>query len=109
VVGHTNCGGAAACYSAALAGSSTTPVDPLSRWLAPLTSLASSLGLASESKELALTKLVEENVRKQVENIVSTTIIRDAWTNGKKIHVHGLVYDLATGSLKDLNVSQGPP
>jgi carbonic anhydrase len=41
----------------------------------------------------------------QVANVCSTTILRRAWENGQDITVHGLVYNLHDGILKDLNVS----
>ena len=109
VVGHTHCGGAAACYQAALTAqeSDATPASPLGRWLAPLTALAASLGLASAPKEEALATLVEENVRKQVANVCATEPITEAWAKGR-VWVHGWVYDLKSGTLKDLGVSKGP-
>ncbi len=41
----------------------------------------------------------------QVANVCCTTILRRAWENGQDITVHGLVYNLHDGILKDLNVS----
>lgn len=48
-------------------------------------------------------RLVELNVRQQVLNVCHTTIVQKAWSRGAPLWVHGWVYDLATGRLKDLN------
>lgn len=124
IVGHTECGGAAACLAAAqssslsLEGPITTigslPVESsLNRWLEPLTRLAASLHLSSIPHAEALPIVVEENVKAQVENLAKTQAINDAWTKGTRkgqnVWIHGWVYDLATGLLKDLNISRGPP
>ena len=109
LVGHTNCGGAAACYDAACAGPAGAPSDSLGRWLAPLVDLATSLNLADSDRPSALAKLVDANVRKQVGNLVASDVMQKAWAAGKSVRVHGLVYDLASGELKDLGVTQGPP
>ena len=109
LVGHSNCGGAAACYDAACAGPADAPSDSLGRWLAPLVDLATSLNLADSDRSSALAKLVDANVRKQVENLAASDVMQNAWAAGKSVRVHGLVYDLASGELKDLGVTQGPP
>ena len=82
---------------------------PLGRWLAPLVDLAASLNLADSDRSSALAKLVDANVRKQVENLTASDVMQNAWAAGKSVRVHGLVYDLASGELKDLGVTQGPP
>ncbi len=50
-------------------------------------------------------RLVELNVIEQVFNLTKTSIIQNAWSNGKKLAVHGLVYDLKTGVLNDLDIT----
>jgi carbonic anhydrase len=49
-------------------------------------------------------RLCELNVCDQVVNVGNTTIIQDAWRCGQKITIHGWIYDLADGLLKDLGV-----
>lgn len=49
-------------------------------------------------------KLVELNVREQVLNVASTTIVQDAWDRGQKLAVHGWVYGLHDGRLRDLGL-----
>ncbi len=48
-------------------------------------------------------RLVELNVMQQVLNICHTTIVQGAWMRGQPLWVHGWVYDLAAGKLKDLD------
>src|SRR2546423_1280048 len=47
----------------------------------------------------------ELNVLEQVNNVCCTTIARDAWERGQELAVHGWVYGLHGGLLKDLNVT----
>jgi len=49
-------------------------------------------------------RLCELNVCDQVINVGNTTIIQDAWRRGQKTTIHGWIYDLADGLLKDLGV-----
>jgi carbonic anhydrase len=111
VVGHTNCGGAAACLEAATASTPPPePTTPLARWLAPLTALTGTLDLKDVPASEALTKIVEASVRVQVENVARTAPMKEAWEGGRKnLWVHGLVYELESGTLKDLNITRGPP
>jgi carbonic anhydrase len=55
-----------------------------------------------------LTAIVYENVKAQVANLAQCSPVTDAWKAGKPLHIHGWVYELETGKLKDLGVSQGP-
>ena len=105
VVGHTHCGGAAACVKAA--SSPHQPANsPLARWLEPLTELARSLKDDSLQEKEAISLLVKESVKKQVKNLVETETIKKAWGKGDDVRVHGLVYDLSTGRLSDLGVTE---
>ncbi|KAF8623459.1 hypothetical protein AX15_006243 [Amanita polypyramis BW_CC] len=117
IVGHSQCGGAAACLAAVQSqsysqlGSSQTvanhpATDPLNRWLAPLTELVASLNLSTMPVPEALPVVVIENVKRQVENLCQTSTIRNAWAKGKSVVVHGWVHDLSTGLLRDLNISR---
>jgi carbonic anhydrase len=49
--------------------------------------------------------LCELNVVQQVENVCHTTIVQSAWKSGQKLAVHGWIYSIANGILKDLSVS----
>ena len=50
-------------------------------------------------------RLCDLNVIEQVANVCQTTIVRDAWERGQALTVHGWVYGLQDGLLKDLNVT----
>jgi carbonic anhydrase len=50
-------------------------------------------------------RLCELNVIEQVINVCETTIVQDAWANGQELTVHGWVYRLDTGLIKDLGMS----
>ena len=49
--------------------------------------------------------LCEMNVIEQVGNVALSTVIQDAWSRGQRIHIHGWVYGLKDGLLKDLQVT----
>lgn len=123
IVGHSECGGAAACLGAVqnpkftedepIKTLGSLPSDaPLNSWLAPLTKLAASLQLSTTPKTEALPIVVEENVKLQVENLCKAPTLTNAWASDnpekRNVWVHGWVYDLATGKLKDLEVTRGP-
>ena len=99
VCGHYQCGGVAAAMGSAQFGL----VD---NWLRNIRDV-----YAREKEELdqipdmnlKYNRLVELNVLYQVMNVCHTTIVQNAWANKKKLHIHGWVYDVSTGLLKDLN------
>ena len=49
-------------------------------------------------------RLCELNVLEQVANVCETTIVRDAWSAGQKLHVYGWVYTLRDGRVHDLGL-----
>lgn len=50
-------------------------------------------------------RFVEVNVMEQVHDLCKTSIVQNAWKNNQPLHVHGWVYDIRDGIIKDLNVS----
>ncbi|MEY4482545.1 MAG: hypothetical protein RIQ84_1707, partial [Pseudomonadota bacterium] len=50
-------------------------------------------------------KLCELNVIEQVMNVCQTTSVQDAWARNQEITVHGWIYDLKDGRVRDLGVS----
>ena len=56
-------------------------------------------------EEAAVDRLCELNVIEQVVNVCRTTVVVDAWDRGQPLQVHGWIYDLRDGLLKDLGVS----
>jgi carbonic anhydrase len=53
----------------------------------------------------AADRLCELNVIEQVVNVCQTTIARDAWERGQDLSVHGWIYRLDDGLLRDLGIS----
>jgi carbonic anhydrase len=53
--------------------------------------------------------LCEMNVIEQVGNVALSNVLQDAWSRGQKIVVHGMIYGLEDGLIKDLNVSMSAP
>jgi carbonic anhydrase len=53
--------------------------------------------------------LCEINVIEQVGNVALSTVLQDAWARGQKVAVHGWVYGLRDGLLKDLHVTMDHP
>ena len=47
-------------------------------------------------------RLCELNVIEQVRNVCRTTIVRDAWSRGQELAVHGWIYGIKDGLLRDL-------
>jgi len=60
-------------------------------------------GIADET--LKANRLCELNVIEQVSNLTQTTILHDAWARGQNVTVHGWIYDIRDGLLRDLHVS----
>jgi carbonic anhydrase len=54
-------------------------------------------------------RLCELNVREQVVNVAQTTVVRDAWARGQDVTIHGWVYDLQDGLLRDLDAAISTP
>jgi carbonic anhydrase len=51
-----------------------------------------------------LDKLCELNVIEQVLNVSRTTIVQNAWTRGQELSIHGWIYGLSDGLLRDLGI-----
>lgn len=101
VCGHYGCGGVAA----ALHGERHGLVD---NWLRHLEDLADEHREALESLggEIARLRLLATlNVVQQVVNVARTTILQDAWERGQAVTIHGWIYGLENGLLRDLGVS----
>ncbi len=54
--------------------------------------------------EERLKRLCELNIHQQVLNICRTTTVQRAWKIGQPLSIHGMVYDLHDGLLKDLDL-----
>ena len=100
ICGHYGCGG----VRAALDGSRHGLID---NWLRHVTDVAErhSAELASLDGEPRFDRMCELNVVEQVVNVCRTTIVEDAWARGQDLTVHGVVYGLEDGLLRDLGMS----
>jgi len=54
-------------------------------------------------------RLCELNVIEQVANVCATTVVQDAWARGQPLTVHGWVYGLRDGLIRDLETSAANP
>jgi carbonic anhydrase len=61
--------------------------------------------LESIAERQHVDRLCELNVIEQVANVSQTTVVRDAWSRGQELAVHGWIYDLHDGLLRDLGIS----
>ena len=52
-------------------------------------------------------RLCELNVIEQARHVCQTTIVQEAWGRGQPLAIHGWIYGLADGRLRDLGVSTG--
>ena len=98
VCGHYGCGG----VKAAMSDSSFGILDG---WLANIKRIRNEnadILLSIEDEEKRCDKLAELNVRQQVQNIAMTSIVTDAWDNSEPLCVHGWIYGLKDGLLKQL-------
>jgi carbonic anhydrase len=59
--------------------------------------------------DAAENRLCELNVIEQVANVCQTTIVQDAWQRGQELQVHGWIYGLHDGLLRDLNTTIASP
>ena len=104
VVGHYGCAG----VRAALQG---TRIGLADNWLAHIRDL--KLRHRKRIDHLPAGQqenvLCEINVIEQVGNVALSTVLQDAWSRGQKVTVHGWVYGLQDGLLKDLQVSMDGP
>jgi carbonic anhydrase len=105
VVGHYGCGG----VSAAVDGRRRGLVD---HWLHPIRELSRTHRReleALQDERSRLDRLCELNVMRQVENVASDVFVLDGWARGENLSVHGWVYSIGNGLIKDLNVSVSGP
>ncbi len=101
VCGHYGCGGVRAAYNDERMGL----VD---NWLRHVQDVAQKhraiVELAGTVTE-RVNRLCELNVLEQVANVCQTTVLQDAWARGQEVTVHGWIYALEDGRLRDLNVA----
>lgn len=97
VCGHYGCGGVRAAFdrtSLGLCDNWLRHVQDVEDLHAPL--------LVGLEPDAAANRLCELNVIEQTRNVCQTTIVRDAWARGQALSVHGWIYALRDGLLRDL-------
>jgi carbonic anhydrase len=100
VCGHYGCGGVQASMQ-------STEHGLIDNWLCHIKRVHQNneeelLSISDMTERL--NRLCELNVIEQVKNICHTTVVQRAWRNNSELSVHGCIYTLETGILKDLNV-----
>ena len=105
VCGHYGCGGIAA----ALDGERRGLID---HWLRHVQDVYKQYrneldALSDHDKKVR--RLCELNIREQVRHVCVSTTVQDAWARGQKLHVHGWIYELADGRIRDLGLTVSSP
>jgi carbonic anhydrase len=101
VCGHYGCGGVEAAWK-------RTPLGLIDNWLRHVQDVADrhaarfTRGMTEGSK---VDQLCELNVLEQSANVCRTTIVQDAWRRGQPLQVHGWIYRLQNGLIRDLGMS----
>ena len=103
VCGHYHCGGVRAALEGHQAGA-------VALWLQPLRNLAGEHRQeldAQPSDDARWDRLCELNVAAQVRAVATSETVQTAWERGAELAVHGWIYDLEDGLLRDLEVTVG--
>lgn len=100
ITGHYGCGG----VQAALGNLQLGLID---NWLRHIQDTARKHAdtLAALPEPARIDRLCELNVTEQVLNIAQTTIVQAAWARGQALEIHGWIYNVGDGLLRDLDVS----
>jgi carbonic anhydrase len=100
VCGHYGCGGVKAAIE-------DEPHGLIDNWLRHIRELyqqhAKEIDSVSSGTD-RVNRLCELNVQKQVKNVANTTIVQDAWGGGIPLSVHGWIYSIENGLLRDLGI-----
>lgn len=101
VCGHYGCGG----VKAALEGQRLGLIDNWLRHVEDVRDAHATELAALDGDPARWDRLCELNVMEQVLHVAQTTVMRDAWARGQDVTVHGWIYSLRDGRLRDLHVS----
>ncbi len=105
VCGHYECGGVLAAF-----GSGLEP--PLDGWIEHLRGVRAAHQAeldALPDRDARWRRLCERNVAAQVAAVCRTKLVEAAWARGQELFVHGWIYDLSDGLLRDLELSTAGP
>lgn len=100
IVGHYGCSG----VHAALTGTRVGLADNWLRHVGDVMLKHEPLLVDVESISSRHERLCELNVIEQVLNVCQTTIVQDAWARGQALAVHGWVYSLNNGRVRELSI-----
>jgi carbonic anhydrase len=101
VCGHYECGG----VRAALENKDHGLIDNWLRHIKDIYRIHQAQLEAAGSDREQRNLLCECNVIEQVANVCHTTVLQNAWKSGQQLTVHGWIYSVGDGILKDLEVS----
>ena len=105
VVGHYGCGG----IRAALMNKRFGLIDNWLRHIQDVSQKYRSIIDSAGTIEQQVDRLCELNVIEQALNVCETTIIQDAWNRKQPVKVHGWVYGLTDGLIRDLKITMDSP
>ena len=105
VCGHYGCGG----VQAAMENQRHGLIDNWLRHIQDTANLHHELLDQISDPVEKLNKLAELNVAEQVLNVAETTIVTDAWNREQPLAVHGWIYGLKDGLIRDLDISIAEP
>lgn len=100
LVGHYGCGG----VHAAMTGARVGLADNWLRHVSDVALKHADLLAQVDTESLRHARLCELNVIEQVFNVCRTTVLQDAWARGQNVAVHGWVYSLFDGRVRELNM-----
>lgn len=105
VCGHYGCGGVKAALQ-------KTELGLIDNWLRHIQDIAETHHAKIDSLKEENTQwnaLAELNVMEQVYNVGQTTVVQNAWKQNQKITVHGWIYGINDGLIRDLGISISTP
>lgn len=100
VCGHYGCGGVIAAHDHLKLGL----IDNWLRHVQDVVQKHRDLLGKKKSREERIALLCELNVIEQVVNVAQTTVVQDAWARGQSLAVHGWVYGIQDGLIRDLGM-----
>jgi carbonic anhydrase len=100
VVGHYGCSG----VHASMTGTRVGLADNWLRHVGDVAAKHAALLDDGELQSLRHARLCELNVIEQVMNVCQTTVVEDAWARGQVLSVHGWVYSLLDGRVRELGM-----
>ena len=105
VCGHYGCGG----VHAVLTGTRVGLADNWLRHVGDVAIKHAGLLAGIELESLRHARLCELNVIEQVVNVCQTTVVQDAWARGQALSVHGWIYGLLDGRIRELGFGVETP